>query len=85
MIAFIGSLEDDACTPKAFQARCMNTYIHTSMHACIHTYIYMCVCVILKKKYIYIYIYRCVLTKRIEAVKFYTIGLSVFRQYNSIK
>ena len=71
MIAFIGSLDDDACTPKAFQARCMNTYIHT------YIYIYVCV--------INIYIYRCVLTKRIEAVKFYTIGLSVFRQYNSIK
>ena len=75
MIAFIGSLDDDACTPKAFQARCMNTYIHAYIHTYIH--IYMCVC----NKYIY----RCVLTKRIEAVKFYTIGLSVFRQYNSIK
>ena len=36
MIAFIDSLKDDTCTPKACQAQCMNEYIYIQ-----YIYIYL--------------------------------------------
>jgi hypothetical protein len=32
MIAFIGSLKDDTCTPKACQAQCINKYTDIDIH-----------------------------------------------------
>ena len=43
MIACIGSLKDDTCTPKACQAQCMNIYIYIQMHIYMNICIYMCI------------------------------------------